>query len=81
MKSEGNSIVNDDFIYDAVDADYFINAPLTDTGNAECFFFECGENYKYNKTNGKWYVWNGVVWKHDEKEEINNTNNNKSSFK
>jgi putative DNA primase/helicase len=70
MKLEDNSTV-DNFIYDAFDADYLRDAPLTDTGNAECFLYENGENYRYNKTNGKWYLWDGVIWKKDEKEEIN----------
>src|SRR5258706_6031811 len=61
---------NDDFIQ-GVNQDYLIFSPLTDTGNAECFLSDFGDNYRFNKTNGKWYVWDNVVWQKDEREEIN----------
>lgn len=71
MRLEKGITVYDSAI-DGINQDYLIDFPLTDTGNAECFLFEYGENCRYNKTNGKWYQWNGVVWEEDEKEEVNN---------
>ncbi len=45
--------------------DYLITAPLTDTGNAECFLMEYENEFIFNKTNQEWYQWNGVIWNKD----------------
>ncbi len=45
--------------------DILTNAPLTDTGNAECFAAEFGNLYRHNKTNNVWLRWNGVIWEAD----------------
>lgn len=58
-------------VIDAIPADFLTELPLTDTGNAECFRFEYGKNCRYNKTTRSWFVWDGVVWKEDEKEFVN----------
>jgi putative DNA primase/helicase len=47
-----------------------MNAPLTDTGNAECFAAESGNFYRYNETVGQWLKWNGVVWKVDKNSNV-----------
>jgi putative DNA primase/helicase len=49
-----------------LDADEFMaTAPLTDTGNAECFQNEFGNDYRYNKSNNQWLRWNDVIWLED----------------
>jgi putative DNA primase/helicase len=68
-ESGDQSISND--VVDGVSVDYLVNAPLTDTGNAECFAVECGDSYRYNTTNISWYYWNEVVWKEDKTNSIN----------
>jgi putative DNA primase/helicase len=50
--------------------DILTNAPLTDTGNAECFAAESGDRYRYNATNDQWLRWNGVVWAVDKTSQI-----------
>lgn len=45
--------------------DFFLSAPLTDTGNAECFALKFGQNYRFNGTNNQWLKWNGVIWEID----------------
>lgn len=45
--------------------DYLMTAPLTDTGNAECFLMEYGNKFIFNKTNQEWYQWSGVIWNED----------------
>ncbi len=50
----------------ALDADEFMSsAPLTDTGNAECFQNEFGNDYRYNVSNKQWLRWNDVIWSED----------------
>ncbi len=68
-ESADQSISND--AVDGVSVDYLVEAPLTDTGNAECFAVECGDRYSYNKTNKSWYQWDEVAWKEDKTDGIN----------
>jgi putative DNA primase/helicase len=50
-----------------LDADEFMAAAsLTDTGNAECFQNEFGNDYLYNKSNNQWLQWNDVIWSADQ---------------
>lgn len=37
----------------------------SDVGNAERLISLHGKDLKYNVTNGKWYLWNGVCWEKD----------------
>jgi hypothetical protein len=53
-----------DFVAEDVE-DFLANAPLTDTGNAECFEVKFGNLYRHNKTNDTWLRWDGVVWQTD----------------
>lgn len=48
----------------------FKRYPLTDTGNAERFYDQFGEYFKYNKTGKYWMYWTGKKWIVDEKEYI-----------
>jgi len=41
------------------------NFRLSDSGNAERFAFYFGDDIKFCKTNGKWYLWQGNVWEAD----------------
>jgi putative DNA primase/helicase len=50
--------------------DFMSNAPLTDTGNAECFEFEHGSEYRHNITNNQWLRWNGIIWEADKNSKI-----------
>ena len=43
----------------------FKNYALTDTGNAERFYDQFGENFKYNKENQYFMFWNGKTWTKD----------------
>jgi putative DNA primase/helicase len=45
--------------------DFFTDAHLTDTGNAECFAAEFSEKYRHERTNGRWLRWDGTIWKAD----------------
>jgi putative DNA primase/helicase len=55
----------------AGDADSFMEtAPLTDTGNAECFENEFGSDYLYNITNNQWLRWNDVIWEADKNNKV-----------
>ena len=45
----------------------FKTYPLTDTGNAERFYDQFGENFKYNKDNQYFMFWNGKTWIKDTK--------------
>jgi putative DNA primase/helicase len=45
--------------------EFFLSAPLTDTGNAECFALKFGRDYRFNATNNQWLKWNGVIWETD----------------
>jgi len=40
--------------------------PKTDSGNAERFVCLCGEDLRYCRPLGKWFVWDGTRWAHDE---------------
>ena len=42
---------------------------LTDAGNAEAFALLHGHRFRYDRTRGKWRVWNGRYWADDEKGE------------
>lgn len=42
----------------------------TDLGNAERFFHHQGDNFKYNTTFGKWFIWNGKRWEEDKTQKI-----------
>jgi putative DNA primase/helicase len=54
-----------------LDADEFMAAaPLTDTGNAECFQNEFGNDYRYNISNNQWLRWNDVIWLEDQASSI-----------
>ena len=48
----------------------FKTYPLTDTGNAERFYDQFGENFKYNKENQYFMFWNGKTWTKDIKGNI-----------
>ncbi|MCR4661668.1 MAG: DUF5906 domain-containing protein [Clostridia bacterium] len=48
----------------------FKTYPLTDTGNAERFYDQFGENFKYNKDNQYFMFWNGKTWTKDIKGNI-----------
>lgn len=48
----------------------FKTYPLTDTGNAERFYDQFGENFKYNKDNQCFMFWNGKTWTKDVKGNI-----------
>jgi putative DNA primase/helicase len=50
--------------------DFMLKAPLTDTGNAECFAAESGNSYRYNKTNDQWMYWDGIIWKVDKSNKV-----------
>jgi putative DNA primase/helicase len=54
-----------DNVIEGTCSDYLMTAPLTDTGNAECFLMEYGNKFIFNKTNQEWYQWNGVIWSED----------------
>ncbi|MCA1623851.1 MAG: phage/plasmid primase, P4 family [Acidobacteria bacterium] len=71
LQTELDNQSTDRDVVDGVPVDYLVKAPLTDTGNAECFAIEHGENYRYNKTNKSWYFWDEVVWKEDKTDGIN----------
>ncbi len=43
--------------------------PLTDTGNAERFISQFGENFLYSKALG-FHVWNGTCWAPDETDKV-----------
>lgn len=43
----------------------FKTYPLTDTGNAERFYDQFGENFKYNKDNQYFMFWDGKTWTKD----------------
>lgn len=45
--------------------EFFTDAHLTDTGNAECFALEFSEKYRHERTNGRWLRWDGTIWKSD----------------
>jgi putative DNA primase/helicase len=45
--------------------DFFADAHLTDTGNAECFAAVFSEKYRHERTNGRWLRWDGTIWKSD----------------
>jgi putative DNA primase/helicase len=60
---------DDGFVSEDVE-DFLANAPLTDTGNAECFAAEFGNLYRHNKTNDTWLRWNGVIWEADKAGQI-----------
>ncbi len=54
-----------------MDADeYLASASLTDTGNAECFQNEFGDDYLYNKSNNQWLKWNDVIWSDNQSSNI-----------
>lgn len=55
----------EEVVIDGICADYLIKSPLTDTGNAECFLAEHENQFKYIKTNKQWYQWDGVIWRED----------------
>ena len=59
----GNGLIQN--VIDGTCDDYLMTAPLTDTGNAECFLKEYGDKFVFNKTNQEWYQWNGVIWNED----------------
>jgi P4 family phage/plasmid primase-like protien len=42
----------------------------TDLGNAERFFHHQGDNFKYNTTFGKWFIWDGKRWAEDRTQRI-----------
>ena len=48
----------------------FKTYPLTDTGNAERFYDQFGEYFKYNKDNQYFMFWNGKTWTKDIKGNI-----------
>lgn len=48
----------------------FKTYPLTDTGNAERFYDQFGEYFKYNKDNNYFMFWNGKTWTKDIKGNI-----------
>lgn len=43
----------------------FKTYPLTDTGNAERFYDQFGEYFRYNKDNNYFMYWNGKTWTKD----------------
>ena len=43
---------------------------LSDTGNAERFIAEFGENLRYNTDNKTWVVWDGQTWRRDERQAV-----------
>ncbi len=69
MLAKENTSGADDFVSEDVE-DFLANAPLTDTGNAECFAAEFGNLYRHNATNEQWLRWNGVVWAVDKTSQI-----------
>lgn len=44
--------------------------PLTDLGNAERLAHYHGDNIRFCKQHGKWYVWNGKYWQADDTGEV-----------
>jgi len=53
----------------------FDDFQLDDTGNARRFIATYGENIRYECDNGRWYIWNGTIWKEDTKYNIKNLAN------
>jgi hypothetical protein len=49
---------------------FFLSAPLTDTGNAECFVHKYKKSYRFNVSIRQWMKWNGVVWETDHTSQI-----------
>ena len=44
---------------------------LTDAGNADAFAMLHGHRFRYDRTRGKWRLWNGRYWVSDKKGEAN----------
>ena len=42
---------------------------LTDAGNAEAFALLHGHRFRYNRTRGKWLIWNDRYWEYDKRGE------------
>lgn len=43
---------------------------LSDTGNAERFIAEFGQDLRYNTDNKAWMAWDGATWRRDEKQQV-----------
>jgi putative DNA primase/helicase len=50
----------------AAQNDILTNAPLSDTGNAECFALLYSEQFRFDHTRKKWLTWTGARWQVDE---------------
>ncbi len=71
IRAEADEIFNAPVSSSDLDADEFMAAaPLTDTGNAECFQNEFGNDYRYNINNNQWLRWNDVIWSEDQSSSI-----------
>jgi putative DNA primase/helicase len=71
IRAEADEIFNAPVSSSDLDADEFMAAaPLTDTGNAECFQNEFGNDYRYNISNKQWLRWNDVIWLEDQASSI-----------
>jgi putative DNA primase/helicase len=72
--NEAASLISDDLdpvnLADEEIEDFLSKAPLTDTGNAECFAIESGADYRYNATNNEFLHWNGTIWEVDKKGKV-----------
>ncbi len=63
IRANTDEILNSPVLDSDLDKDEFMaTAPLTDTGNAECFQNEFGKDYRYNINNNQWLRWNDVIW-------------------
>ncbi len=48
------------------ESDILLTAPLSDTGNAECFAYLYGDDFRYDHKRKKWLIWSGARWEVDE---------------
>jgi len=42
-----------------------LSFPDTDAGNAESFELLYGNRFRYDRSRGRWIVWNGLYWTND----------------
>ena len=71
IRAEAERIFNSDDEAENIDIEELLSeAPLTDTGNAECFACEFGQDYRYDNISGEWLRWEHNCWRKDKKNRV-----------